>query len=329
MNWYDWCNDRGLLNVLQEDRKHRTVRAVGAASDESAKSEQPKFGEFTQTDLKSLEWKPTDEDRAAAWTLFTEMRTRIVTRPLPYRTGDEAAALSSVYQMFGFTRDAIKTGGIKCRHFAMLSTAMLNDLVRPFTTKWHRRMEEGDLKVEFHCREFRAELQRLQMRLRRFETAFESMALDSQVAPVADSTLKEEFELLEREDAIKWPDSASSRKKRVLAAIQRDLPGDVISSVSMPVASEACRSNQSQPVGVEGHSSEGSRTHPRTAGCGEQTGFQRQPRRALIFGRRDSRGDVCARRDPTSRPTESPHGSRLSFDRLRRRLLRIVPQFVP
>ncbi len=206
------------------------------------------LGKWLPDDLKSMEWKPTAKDQSAAWTLFTEMRTRIVTQPLQYRAGDEEAALTSVYQLFDFTRDAIKEGGIECHHFATLSTLMLNEVVRPFTAKWHRRKEEGDLKIEFHCREFRAELQWLQQQLRPFEASLQSLALGTGIAPAAISK-PPGLDLLTRESRVKWPDSARSRKKRIVDAIEEDLPGNIITSVRMSVEPEASRSNSPQPVG--------------------------------------------------------------------------------
>ena len=39
-------------------------------------------------------------DRDAAWELYIEMLTRIVTQPLPVEAGDEKTALDSVYSLF-------------------------------------------------------------------------------------------------------------------------------------------------------------------------------------------------------------------------------------
>ena len=49
-----------------------------------------------------IEFKPDDKD--AAWELYVEMLTRIVIQPLPAETGDEKAALDSVYSLFPTTR---------------------------------------------------------------------------------------------------------------------------------------------------------------------------------------------------------------------------------
>ena len=49
----------------------------------------------------------SDADRDAAWELYIEMLTRIVTQPLPREVGDEQTALDSVYALFGITREIL------------------------------------------------------------------------------------------------------------------------------------------------------------------------------------------------------------------------------
>ncbi len=89
-----------------------------------------------------LEWGPADEDRRAAWKVYTELRTRISTQPLASRAGDEATALDSVYRLFELSRSSIKDHE-GCTHFATLTVRVLNDRVRPFTAKWHRKGQSG------------------------------------------------------------------------------------------------------------------------------------------------------------------------------------------
>ena len=49
-----------------------------------------------------MEWKPQDEDKAAAWELYIELLTRIATQPLDAEHGDEKTALDSVFSLGGF-----------------------------------------------------------------------------------------------------------------------------------------------------------------------------------------------------------------------------------
>lgn len=63
-------------------------------------------------ELRQSDWQPTEADRKASWLLYTELRTRIATQPLHYRSGDEETALDSLYQLFAISRDAIKGAGL-------------------------------------------------------------------------------------------------------------------------------------------------------------------------------------------------------------------------
>ena len=50
-------------------------------------------------------------DKDAAWELYIEMLTRIVTQPLPSESGDEKTALDSVYALFAITREILHRRG--------------------------------------------------------------------------------------------------------------------------------------------------------------------------------------------------------------------------
>lgn len=120
--------------------------------------------------LKFLEmdWAPADPDRDAAWELYIEMLTRITTQPLPGGHGDEEAALESVHKLFGLTREIIKKHGRDCQRFTMLAIVVLNQIVRPFTAKWHRLALANAFKDPVQCAAFRNELASLQVQLREY-----------------------------------------------------------------------------------------------------------------------------------------------------------------
>jgi len=50
------------------------------------------------------EFAPNDPDREAAWELYVELLTRVTTQSLLPESGDEKAALDSVYAIFPLTR---------------------------------------------------------------------------------------------------------------------------------------------------------------------------------------------------------------------------------
>jgi hypothetical protein len=121
-------------------------------------------------------WTPKDADRDAAWELYIELLTRIATQPLPPEDGVEASALASVHALFGLTREAIKRHGRQCQEFTKLAIVVLNQVVRPFTAKWHRLSEQGAFEDRKRCLEFRAELEALQAQLREYTRMLADLA---------------------------------------------------------------------------------------------------------------------------------------------------------
>jgi hypothetical protein len=122
------------------------------------------------------EFAPTDPDRAAAWELYIELLTRITTQYLSPEDGDEKTALDSVYSIFPLTREILRRQGSGSGEFAKLAIPVLNQIIRPFTARWHRLSLAGGFQDAIRCREFRAELAALQPRLRDYTRALAAMA---------------------------------------------------------------------------------------------------------------------------------------------------------
>lgn len=112
-----------------------------------------------------LEFKPKESDKLAAWNLYVELLTRITTQPLPKDHGDEETALKSVYSIFNVTRDVIKSNGPTCIEFTKMAILLLNQIIRPFTAKWHGLLLQGAFNDRDKCQEFRSELAKIQDRL--------------------------------------------------------------------------------------------------------------------------------------------------------------------
>ena len=107
-------------------------------------------------------------DQDAAWELYVEMLTRIVTQPLPYNVGDDKTALDSVYSLFPITREILRRHGRSTIKFSMIAIPVLNQVVRPFTAKWHRESLAGAFDDDAKRQEFRKELVGLQEDLRSY-----------------------------------------------------------------------------------------------------------------------------------------------------------------
>lgn len=122
------------------------------------------------------EFAPRDSDRAAAWELYVELLTRITTQYLPPEDGDEKTTLDSIHAIFPLTREILRRQGSGCGEFAKLAIPVLNQIIRPFSARWHRFSLTGAFQSADRVREFRAELAALQPRLRNYTKALAAMA---------------------------------------------------------------------------------------------------------------------------------------------------------
>ncbi len=129
-----------------------------------------------KTPFLETEWKPQDEDKAAAWELYVELLTRVTTQSLDDTHGDEKTALGSLHKLFPLTRDVIKNHGRGCVEFTKIAIVVLNQVIRPFTAKWHRPSTTGAFEQPDKCREFRRELKALQTELRKYTKMLADMA---------------------------------------------------------------------------------------------------------------------------------------------------------
>lgn len=115
-------------------------------------------------------------DQDAAWELYVEMLTRIVTQPLPSEVGDEKTALASVYSLFETTREILRRRGRGTIQFSKIAIPVLNQVVRPFTAKWHRESLSGAFEDPGKRKEFRKELAALQEDLRNYNRLLAEIA---------------------------------------------------------------------------------------------------------------------------------------------------------
>ena len=134
-----------------------------------------------------LEFSPKDPDRDAAWELYVELLTRMTTQPLDDEHGDEQTALDSVYSLFALTRQTLKNQGRHCTEFAKIAVIVLNQIVRPFTAKWHRASLAGEFNQQKHCDEFRIELRELQLKLVQYSKMLADLAGVEDMTNISDS----------------------------------------------------------------------------------------------------------------------------------------------
>ena len=134
--------------------------------------------EKVKLNLKAVQFEVSFQqaDKDAAWDLYVEMLTRVVTQPLPPDAGDEQAALESVYSLAPATREILRHHGRASIQFSKVAVPVLNQVVRPFTARWHRESLAGAFEQESKRRQFREELASLQVELRNYNRMLAEIA---------------------------------------------------------------------------------------------------------------------------------------------------------
>lgn len=134
-----------------------------------------------------MEWNPKDDDKAAAWELYVELLTRITTQPLDIAHGDEQTALKSIHSLFEITREVLKNNTRNCTEFSKIAIVVLNQVIRPFTAKWHGLSLQNAFDDATQCGEFRNELAALQIVLRQYTRMLADMAGVEDLTTLEDS----------------------------------------------------------------------------------------------------------------------------------------------
>ena len=100
--------------------------------------------------IGSAKWQTDPTEREAAWSLYIELVTRIAVQHLEVDQGLIREALTSLYSMFGTTREILKKAGPKVgasKHsVGGIAIAVLNNGLRPFLAKWHPLLQAWELK---------------------------------------------------------------------------------------------------------------------------------------------------------------------------------------
>lgn len=125
----------------------------------------------------SVEISFDQRDKDAAWELYVETLLRVVTQPLPMEGGDESKALKSIYALSPVTREILRRRGRSTISFSKVAIPVMNQVVRPFTTKSHSHSLTGALgDPEKRAAEFRKDLEELQIDLRNYNRLLAEIA---------------------------------------------------------------------------------------------------------------------------------------------------------
>lgn len=113
-----------------------------------------------------LKIKTKQTEKAAAWSLFVELATRITTQQLGNDDGVEQTALDSLYDFFTTARSILVTEGRMAEEFSILTVYTLNHILRPFLANWHRKSAvDNAFSDPGKSKLFREELKALQKEL--------------------------------------------------------------------------------------------------------------------------------------------------------------------
>jgi len=140
----------------------------------------------TVPQLSELTFVVNNDAKQTAWQLFIQVSTRVSTQPLGQDEGFLSEALDSLYELFGQIRDLLMKGQpTRAAHgktVEYLALTMLNQELRPFLSKWHRRLTELEQTDNGHEATwpqndaFRDELESMRERLLEFSLAFARLA---------------------------------------------------------------------------------------------------------------------------------------------------------
>jgi hypothetical protein len=133
-------------------------------------------------------WELDESQSKASWEMYVELATRISTAGLEKDDVILREALSSLYSLFGITREILKKYGPtvatpknpKDTTFGHLSIGVLNKVLRPFLARWHpllldweqkkpknKSIIEHESKWKFKS-QFRSELNDVRLRLTQY-----------------------------------------------------------------------------------------------------------------------------------------------------------------
>ena len=138
----------------------------------------------------SANFTPLRSDEDAAWEMYVYMITTVLTQRLESEHGMEEAALTSVYKLLQNTRYILIRHGRNAQRFSKIAIVVLNQMVRPFTAKWHRKCNNGAFSDSIQCNEFRSDLEKLQIELRKYSALLAYISNVEDITDIQDNEFK-------------------------------------------------------------------------------------------------------------------------------------------
>lgn len=138
----------------------------------------------------AMEFRPREEDKMAAWQLYVELLTRIAPRFPNKEYSDEKAELESINSILDITREILRSHSRDSMEFAKIAILAMNQVVRPFTSKWNPRSVEGAFAGSDGRRLFGEELSVLTATLRKIARMLADMVGVDDLTNLESASLK-------------------------------------------------------------------------------------------------------------------------------------------
>ena len=134
-----------------------------------------------------------DSDKIASWQMYVELVTRVLTQKLDDDYGDDKAALNSIYKIFDISRSILKEYGQKAKSFSLISIFVLNYIIRPFTTKWHKYfIINNDETIN---KEFRNELSNVRVNIIKYAKLLGNIAKIDDLIDIEEKNISETIKI--------------------------------------------------------------------------------------------------------------------------------------
>lgn len=118
-----------------------------------------------------------DADRIAAHALWTELHTRVASRPLAYSSGSEAGAIKSLFALSQLVRQEIARNP-SAKQFRPLALRAM-ELLTQHLSVWHPRCDNsGNLRLQKDRHAYRRDLSKLQVEMQQLTAALYQLAHD-------------------------------------------------------------------------------------------------------------------------------------------------------
>lgn len=135
--YYAFDNTSASKKQRKKDRNDIKKRISKSTKD--VLSIQVSFGLFKWTTGKNL------VSSNFAWVVIVELLTRVLVNKIKNQ-GDSKIALKSIYNFFILTREELKKNKVDYMTFD-ITLKLLNKKIRPFTTKWHGKINDKSDKI--------------------------------------------------------------------------------------------------------------------------------------------------------------------------------------